>query len=152
MVIDNSPDNSNTGINLDIVTPEKLVFSGNVDYVSIPGIEGEMGILPHHCPLITMLQPGELRIRKANEEVSLAVGGGYLEVKPDRIIILADIAERDDSIDAQKAEEAKRRAEQTLSGAGISPMDKSATEASLRLELARLKIAEKRKKKQKKIV
>lgn len=142
----------NKGINLDIVTPEKLVFSGKVDYVSVPGVDGELGILPHHSPLITILQPGELRIKLENEEVSLAVGGGYLEVKPDRIIILADIAERDDSIDAQKAEEAKRRAEQTLSSGQISAVDKSAVEASLRMELARLKLVEKRKKKQKKII
>jgi F-type H+-transporting ATPase subunit epsilon len=150
MVIENSTENSK-GFNLDIVTPEKLVFSGLVDYVSVPGVDGELGILPHHCPLITMLQPGELRIRKENDEVSLAVGGGYLEVRPDRIIILADIAERDDSIDEQKAEEAKRQAERTLSGEQISAVDKSAVEVSLRLELTRLKIIEKRKKKQKKI-
>jgi F-type H+-transporting ATPase subunit epsilon len=143
---------SNKGINLDIVTPEKLVFSGNVDYVSVPGVDGELGILPHHSPLITMLQPGELRIRKENEEVSLAVGGGYLEVKPDRIIILADIAERDDLIDVQKAEEAKRRAEEALASGQVSAVDRSAVEASLRIELARLKLIEKRKKKQKKII
>jgi F-type H+-transporting ATPase subunit epsilon len=151
MVIENSAENSK-GINLDVVTPEKLVFSGLVDYVSVPGVDGELGILPHHCPLITMLQPGELRIRKENDEVSVAVGGGYLEVRPDRIIILADIAERDDSIDEQKAEEAKRQAERTLSGEQISAVDKSAVEVSLRLELTRLKIIEKRKKKQKKIM
>jgi F-type H+-transporting ATPase subunit epsilon len=143
---------SNKGINLDIVTPEKLVFSGNVDYVSVPGVDGELGILPHHSPLITMLQPGELRIRKENEEVCLAVGGGYLEVKPDRIIILADIAERDDLIDVQRAEEAKRRAEEALASGQVSAVDRSAVEASLRIELARLKLVEKRKKKQKKIL
>jgi F-type H+-transporting ATPase subunit epsilon len=143
---------SNKGIKLDIVTPEKLVFSGSVDYVSVPGVDGELGILPHHSPLITMLQPGELRIRYENEEISLAVGGGYLEVKPDRIIILADIAERDDSIDAQKAEEAKRRAEEALASGQVSVVDKSAVETSLRIELARLKLVEKRKKKQKKII
>jgi F-type H+-transporting ATPase subunit epsilon len=151
MVIEKSNPGSK-GLNLDVVTPEKLVFSGLVDYVSVPGVDGELGILPYHCPLITMLQPGELRIRKENEEVSVAVGGGYLEVRQDRIIILADIAERDDSIDEQKAEEAKRQAERTLSGGQISAVDKSAVEASLRLELTRLKIIEKRKKKQKKIV
>ncbi len=83
----------------DIVTAEQLVFSEDVDAVVAPGVEGQLGILPHHTPLMTMLQPGELRVRKSGEEFSLAISGGFLEVRPDRVIVLADAAERADEID-----------------------------------------------------
>jgi F-type H+-transporting ATPase subunit epsilon len=78
-------------LKLEIVTPENLVYSESVDALIAPGISGELCILPAHCPLITMLQPGELRIKKDDEEILLAVGGGFLEVKQGGIIILADI-------------------------------------------------------------
>jgi F-type H+-transporting ATPase subunit epsilon len=73
-------------IKLDIVTAERVVYSDDVDVVIAPGIEGQLGILPHHSPLMTMLQPGELIARKGSEEFSLAVTGGFLEVRPDRLI------------------------------------------------------------------
>ncbi len=82
-------------IKLDIVTPEQSIFSGRVKSVTAPGIEGELGIFPHHAPLITILKAGEKRIDRGNEKVCVAVGGGFLEVTPDHIIVLADIAERD---------------------------------------------------------
>jgi F-type H+-transporting ATPase subunit epsilon len=134
-------------LKLEIVTQERSIYSDDVDFVIAPGVEGELGILPNHCPLITMLQPGELKIIKKDEEILIAIGGGFLEVRPDRIIILADVADRDDEIDMQKVEEAIRRAEQLLSNREISAVDKTELETSLRLELARLNIAEKRKKK-----
>jgi F-type H+-transporting ATPase subunit epsilon len=134
-------------LKLEIVTQERYIYSDDVDFVIAPGVEGELGILPNHCPLITMLQPGELKIIKKDEEILIAIGGGFLEVRPDRIIILADVADRDDEIDMQKVEEAIRRAEQLLSNREISAVDKTELETSLRLELARLNIAEKRKKK-----
>ena len=81
-------------IRLDIVTAEGAVYSDDVDVLVAPGVEGQLGILPHHTPLMTMLQPGELRVRKGGEEVSLAITGGFLEVRPDRVIVLADAAER----------------------------------------------------------
>jgi F-type H+-transporting ATPase subunit epsilon len=132
---------------LDIVTPERIIFSGQVDAVKTPGIEGEMGILPHHCPLITLLQPGEIAIKQRDEETLIAVGGGFLEVRPDRVIILADIAERDDEVDAARAAKAKRQAQITLQGKQIPEIDKAKAEAALRHALACLRIAEKRKKK-----
>jgi F-type H+-transporting ATPase subunit epsilon len=135
-------------IKLEIVTPERLIFSDLVDYVGAPGIDGELGILPLHCPLITILQPGELRIKKEEEEILVAIGGGFLEVRPERIIVLADLAERDELIDAQKAAEAKQHAEEALADTN-SMIDKSEAEAALRFELARLKVVEKRKKKKK---
>jgi F-type H+-transporting ATPase subunit epsilon len=130
-------------IKLDIVTAEHLVFSEDVDIVVAPGIEGELAILPHHAPLMTMLQPGELRVRKGGEEMYMAITGGFLEVRPDRVTILADAAERAEDIDAHRAEEAKRRAEERLSGKVVAA-DMARAEAALRRSLVRLKVAEKR--------
>ena len=131
------------GIRLDIVSVERLVYSDEVDVVIAPGIEGELGILPHHTPLMTTLQPGELRVRRGGEEFSLAVSGGFLEVRPDRITILADTAERADEIDMERAEEAKRRAEEQLSRLPAE-VDSARAEAALRRSLVRLKVAAKR--------
>jgi len=131
------------GIRLDIVTAERLVYSEEVDAVIAPGIEGQLGILPHHAPLMTTLQAGEMVVRKGGDEFSLAISGGFLEVRPDRIIVLADTAERDEEIDLARAEEAKRRAQERLSQR-IPEVDMGRAEADLRRSLARLKVAEKR--------
>jgi F-type H+-transporting ATPase subunit epsilon len=152
VVSENSNSNLNHHLKLEIVTPEQSFFSNFVDYISVPGVDGEMGILPHHCPLITMLQAGELRIRKGDEEFCLAVGGGFLEVRPDRVIILADMVERDELINVQKAEEAIRQARESLSNSKGSIIDKAEAEAALRFELAQIRLAEKQKNKKKKII
>lgn len=131
------------GIRLDIVTAERVVYSDEVDLVVAPGIEGQLGILPHHAPLMTTLQMGELRVRKGGEEFSLAIGGGFLEVRPDRVIVLADAAERAEEIDITRAEEAKHRAEEQLSH-HPPEVDMARTEAALRRALTRLKVVEKR--------
>ena len=130
-------------LKLDIVTAEQLVFSDDVDIVIAPGVDGEMAILPHHAPLMTMLQPGELVVRKEGEETFMAITGGFLEVRPDRVTVLADTAERAEDIDAARAEEAKRRAEQRISEKR-SDTDVTRAEAALRRSLVRLKVAEKR--------
>ena len=132
-----------SSVKLDVVTAERVVFSEDVDVIVAPGIDGQLGILPHHAPLMTMLEPGELRIRKGGEEFSLAVSGGFLEVRPDRVIVLADTAERAEEIDAARAEEAKRRAEEQLS-LQLPQVDAARIEASLRRSMVRLKVAEKR--------
>ncbi len=131
------------GIKLDIVTAERVVYSDEVDVIVAPGVEGQLGILPHHAPLMTTLQAGELLVRKGGEEVSMAISGGFLEVRPDRVIVLADTAERDDEIDLARAEAAKRRAEERLSQRAPN-VDVAGAEAALRRALARLKVAEKR--------
>jgi len=131
---------------LDIVTAERVVFSEDVDVVVAPGVEGQLGILPHHAPLMTMLLPGELRIRRGGEEFSLVISGGFLEVRPDRIIVLADAAERVEEIDIARAEEAKRRAEELLSR-HAPEVDTAQVEAALRRSLARLKVVGRRKRK-----
>jgi F-type H+-transporting ATPase subunit epsilon len=128
---------------LDIVTAEREVFSDEVDEVVAPGVEGQLGILPHHAPLMTTLLPGELLVKKGGDEFYLAISGGFIEVRPDRIIILADAAERVEEIDIARAEEAKRRAEQRL--AEHAPgVDTARAEAALRRSLIRLRVAERR--------
>ncbi|MFC1903602.1 F0F1 ATP synthase subunit epsilon [Chloroflexota bacterium] len=129
-------------IRLDVVAAERVVYSEDVDMVIAPGIEGQLGILPHHTPLMTMLQPGELRVKKGGQEVSLAISGGFLEVRPDRVVVLADSAERAEEIDVARAEEARRRAKERLTGKRVTEMDGARVEAALRRSLTRLKVAE----------
>ena len=131
-----------SSIRLDIVTAERAVYSEDVDMVIAPGVEGQLGILPHHTPLMTTLQPGELRVRKGGEEVSLAISGGFLEVRPDRVLVLADTAERAEEIDIARAEEARRRAQERLAERQVPEVDSARAEAALRRSLARLRVAE----------
>lgn len=133
-------------IRLDIVTAEQSVYSEDVDMVIAPGIQGQLGILPQHTPLMTMLEPGELIVKKGGEEFYMAVSGGFLEVRPDRVIVLADSAERAEEIDMARAEEAKRRAEKMLEEKYVPGVDAARAEAALRRSLLRLKIAERRRK------
>ncbi len=128
---------------LDVVTAEREVFSDEVDEVIAPGVEGQLGILPHHAPLMTTLLPGELLIKKGGEEFYLAITGGFIEARPDRIIVLADAAERVEEIDIARAEEAKRRAEQRLAE-GVPGVDTARAEAALRRSLIRLRVAGRR--------
>jgi len=130
-------------IRLDIVTAERSVYAEDVDMVIAPGVEGQLGILPHHAPLMTTLQAGELRVKKEEEEVSLAISGGFLEVRPDRVVVLADAAERAGEIDVARAEEAKRRAQELLAERRAPGIDEAQTEASLHRALVRIKVAEK---------
>ena len=105
-------------LTVEIVTAERQVYNEtDVDMVVAPGSEGVLGILPRHAPLLTMLRPGALRVKKGGAEQEMAVTGGFLQVNDDRVLILADYAERADEIDAAVAEEARRRAEQALNEA-----------------------------------
>jgi F-type H+-transporting ATPase subunit epsilon len=133
-------------IKVDIVTAERVVYSEDVDIVVAPGIEGELGILPHHAPMMTMLAPGELRLKLGAEEISMAISGGFLEVQPDKVIVLAESAERDIEIDLARAEEARRRARERLSHR-TPDLDVARAEAALQRSVARLKVAEKRRRK-----
>jgi F-type H+-transporting ATPase subunit epsilon len=139
-------------IRLEIVTPERVIYSDEVDAVVVPGVEGQLGILPHHAPLMTMLQPGELKVRKGGEEIYVAIFGGFLEVRPDRVIVLADAAERAEEIDVGRAEEAKRRAEQQMTNRVLSEVEKARAEAALRRSLVQLKVAERRRKRKSELV
>ena len=128
---------------LEVVTAERMVFADDVNGIVAWGVEGQLGILPHHAPLMTMLQPGDLVIKRDNEEEYLALSGGFLEVRPDKVIILADACEHAEEIDIARAEAAKCRAEETLKERPTD-VDTAAIEAALRRSLARLKVAEKR--------
>jgi F-type H+-transporting ATPase subunit epsilon len=101
-------------IQCDIVTQERSVFSEEVEYVSLPGSEGMMGILPNHAPMLTALAFGEVMVRNQGDEQFFAIGGGYAEVQPDRVIILADSAEQAGDIDLERAEKAREKAEQAM--------------------------------------
>ncbi|MBI2853198.1 MAG: F0F1 ATP synthase subunit epsilon [Chloroflexi bacterium] len=132
-----------SSIRLDVVTAERVVFSDDVNIVVAPGVEGQLGILPYHAPLMTTLQTGELVVRKGGEEFSLAISGGFLEVRPDRVIVLADVAERAEEIDLERAEAAKRRAEERLAHV-VPGIDAARAEASLHRAMLRIKVAERR--------
>ena len=80
-------------LQLEIVTPERLAYSGEVDMVLVPGIDGELGILPHHAPLVSLLGLGELRLRRGDDEESFAIVGGFLQVRPDKVVVMAETAD-----------------------------------------------------------
>ncbi len=129
---------------LEIVTPEKLAYSDMVDAVVLPGIEGELGLLPHHAPLVSMLGLGELRIRKGTEVESFAIVGGFLQVRPDKVVVMAEMADMASEIDLEKAAEARRDAERALEGGFHEGADLSAARASLQVALLRQRVAERR--------
>lgn len=132
-------------IKLEIITTERVVYSNSVDMVIAPGIDGELGILPHHTLLMTILKPGEVRIKVGAEEQCVAVSGGFLQVMPDQVVILADAAERDEEIDLAHAQAAKRRA-QEKTDTNTRGFVSAEEEAALRWAIARISVAEKHKK------
>src|SRR4030043_2170310 len=102
-------------LTVEIVTAEQLVYSEEgVERLIVPGVEGELGVLTLHAPLLTMIQPGVMRIVKGGEEVEMAITGGFIEVRDNRVTILADAAERGEEVDVARAEEARRRAQEQL--------------------------------------
>jgi F-type H+-transporting ATPase subunit epsilon len=129
---------------LEIVTPERLAYSDVVDAVTLPGIEGELGVLPHHAPLVSMLGLGELRIRKGGETETFAIAGGFLQVRPDKVVVMAEMADLAAEIDLEKANEARREAERALEGGFHEGADLSAARAALQVALLRQRVAERR--------
>ncbi len=128
---------------LDIITAEKVAYSGEVEALLAPGIEGELGILPHHAPLMTMLQPGELMVRKDGQETFLAVTGGFLEVMENRVSILADAAERSEDIDEERAQAAVKSAQERIAMRSAD-LDLEQAMAQLRRATVRLTVARRR--------
>ena len=135
-------------VQLRVVSVERSLFEGDVDGQGRPflvclGAEGELGILPRHAPLLTTLRPGPVYIRNGTEETELFVGGGFLEVLPDRVTVLADVAERAEEISEEAAEEARRRAQERLAGqlsaAEEAEMAQVLAVAEARLRLARIR-------------
>jgi F-type H+-transporting ATPase subunit epsilon len=129
---------------LEIVTPERLAYSETVDSVQLPGSEGELGVLPHHAPLVSMLGVGELRIRKGGEEESFAIVGGFLQVRPDKVVVMAETADIASEIDLEKAEEARREAERALETGFHEAADLAQARAQLQQALLRIRVAERR--------
>jgi F-type H+-transporting ATPase subunit epsilon len=132
-------------LTVELVTAERQVLAQEADIVIAPGGEGEIGILPHHAPLVTTLTPGVMVLRNNGEEQVLAIGGGFLQVFKDRVLILADAAERSDEVDEQRAEESRRRAESALKDAQArGPVEAEAARLALRRSLVRLNVARRR--------
>ena len=129
---------------LEIVTPERLAFSEEVDSVQVPGVEGELGILPHHAPLVSLLGVGELRIRKGGTEELFAVAGGFLQVRPDKVVVMAETADLASEIDLEKAQQARADAEKALAEGAREGADLGAARAALAQALLRIRVAERR--------
>lgn len=129
---------------LKIVTPEKVVYSDKVSQVSVSTTTGQITILPHHVPLVTELAPGEILVRKDGQSEDLmAVSGGFVEVLPDQVVVLADTAERAADIDEQRAEEARQRAQQALESKTLDREQFAYFAAQMEKELARLRVVRK---------
>jgi F-type H+-transporting ATPase subunit epsilon len=131
-------------LTLEIVTPERLAYSDEVDSVVLPGVEGELGVLPHHAPLVSMLGVGELRIRKGGSEEAFAIVGGFLQVRPDKVVVMAETADLASEIDLEKAQEARREAERALETGYTEGVDLSIARAALQQALLRIRVAERR--------
>lgn len=131
-------------LQLEIVTPERLAYSDEVDSVVLPGAEGEMGVLPHHAPLLATLGVGELRIRKGGEEEFFAIAGGFVQVRPDKVVVMAETADMASEIDIEKAQEARREAERALESGYAEAGDLAAARAALQQALLRIRLAERR--------
>ncbi len=131
-------------IRCEIVSQDRKVFEGDVDIVVAPGAAGEMGILPHHAPLLTALKTGVLKVRHNGQEDFYAISGGFMEVQPNLVTVLADAAEASDEIDVARAEEARRRAEESLKNAPRESDAHLQAEAALRRSNLRLTVAKRR--------
>ena len=126
-------------LQLEIVTPEAKVFSDNVEFVALTGIEGEMGIYPDHMPVMTQLVAGEITARKEGQNIYLAVGDGFVQITGKRVAVLTDMAIKADDIDEAKAEEAQRKAEARL-GQKLSDEEAATVQASLVHATTQLKV------------
>jgi len=130
-------------LKLTIVTPEAQVFSDDVEMVTLPGVDGELGIFPMHVPLMTQIVPGEIAVRKNGEEIFLAVGEGFVEITADHVSVISDMAIEAANIDEAKVEEARRRAEARLTQK-LSDEDAALVQATLNRTAAQLKVKRQR--------
>jgi F-type H+-transporting ATPase subunit epsilon len=131
-------------VRLEIVTPEAKTFSDNVDSVVIPGVEGELGVLPMHAPFMTLLEPGELRVIINGEETRLAIGEGFVEITQEKIAVLTDMAVKESDIDESAAEAAIKRAEEAMRSERMSDEEQATTKAALMRSLALVKVKRRR--------
>jgi F-type H+-transporting ATPase subunit epsilon len=131
-------------LHLEIVTPEALVYEDDVDMVICPGAEGELGILPHHAPLISILGFGELKIRKGGHEEYFAIAGGFVQVRPDKVVVIAETADIASAIDLEAAKQARLEAEHALSQGFTEPADLARARVAMERALVRIRVAERR--------
>ena len=131
-------------LHLEVITPEGRVYEEDVDMVVAPATEGYVGILPHHTPLFTTLGPGEFKVKRGGVEEVLAVFGGFMDVRGDRVVVLTDAAEHADEIDANRAQAARDRAQQVLAAGTASAADEQRARAELQRSLVRLRVSESR--------
>ena len=129
-------------LHLEVITPERAVYEDDVDMVIAPASEGYVGILPHHAPLFTTLGPGEFRVKKGGVEEALAVFGGFMDVRGNRVVVLTDAAEPAEEIDSRRAQEARERAQQALAAGALSAADEQRARAALQRALVRLRVTE----------
>ena len=130
-------------LRLEIVTPEAVAYSEEVDMVTLPGTEGEFGVYPNHVPLLTAVNPGELRVLKGGKETFLAIGEGFVEVTAEKVSVLTDMAIEPAAIDEKAAEEAVERAKAAMKG-DLGHEEVAAVEASLQKALAQLHVKRRR--------
>ena len=130
-------------MHLEIITAERQVYFDEVDMVIAPGFDGQLGILPMHAPLMTMLKPGELTVRKDGQNLYVAVSGGFMEVLGNKVSVLADACERSDEIDEQRAEQAVQRAQERLANRG-SDMELERAVSALRRAQVRVDLVRRR--------
>ncbi len=126
---------------LEVVTPDRQVYSGDVDIVVCPGVEGQFGVLPSHIPFLSALNIGEMYYRKGGQAEYIFLGGGFAEVTGEKVTVLADSAERGREIDVERAKRAKERAERRLAQGRTADLDWVRAEAALRRSIERLKVA-----------
>ncbi|HVV00223.1 MAG TPA: ATP synthase F1 subunit epsilon [Verrucomicrobiae bacterium] len=131
-------------LKLEIVTPEGNTFSDNVDMVTLPAVEGEMGIYPQHVPLMTEVVPGEIIVRKDGRDSFLAVGEGFVQITGDRVAIMTDMAIRAENIDEARVEEARQRAEARLAHR-LDDEEAAVVSAALAHSIAQLKVKRRQK-------
>jgi len=131
-------------LRLEVIAPERVVYTDDVDMVIAPATDGYVGILPHHAPLLTTLGPGEFRVKKGGVEEVLAVFGGFMDVRGDRVVVLTEDAEHAEDIDAKQAQEARDRAQQALQAGPMSAADEARARASLQRALVRIRVSERR--------
>ena len=131
-------------LRLEIVTPESRAYSDDVEMVVLPGVEGEMGILPMHVPLMTQIKAGELVVTKGGHRSHLAVGEGFVEITQDRVSVLTDMAIKEEQIDESAAEAAVKRAQEAMASKDLGHEESAAVQAALAKSLAQLHVKRRR--------
>jgi len=136
-------DKNNKPINFKIATPERVVFKDEVSQITLPTQMGEITVLPNHVPLISALVAGEVKVKKGNLEKVMSVSGGFIEIQAEKVVVLADTAERAEEIDIKRAEEAKKRAEQAMDKKQMDAVQFACLAAQIEKEMARIRVGRK---------